>query len=304
MAEEWRLQEVRETARTEKPCELVWCIAGRREWRGVDLMQQEPRSLTGGWTDERILIVVKTYPEPSRKSVESVCTAGIIQGKGFVRLFPVPFRLLSDNQRFARYTWVDVPIKKASDWRPESHTPDLDKLVCGERMGSDRNWEERRRLLAPLISPSIEYLQSQQRQTNVSLWFIKPKEIIDFYLKPCARNWTEKQIAALCAQDMFERSGPRRLLEKIPFEFHYKFRCDDPTCNGHDMQCLDWEVSESYRSWRRKYPEPSVFKEKFLARFREEMIKKNDTHFYVGTLIAHPLTWTIVGLFYPKKAAS
>jgi hypothetical protein len=33
------------------------------------------------------------------------------------------------------------------------------------------------------------------------------------------------------------------------------------------------------------------------------MIKKNDTHFFVGTVHQHPGSWIIVGLFYPPKQA-
>lgn len=30
------------------------------------------------------------------------------------------------------------------------------------------------------------------------------------------------------------------------------------------------------------------------------MIRKNDTHFYVGTVHRFPSQWLIVGLFYPR----
>ena len=30
-------------------------------------------------------------------------------------------------------------------------------------------------------------------------------------------------------------------------------------------------------------------------------IERLDTHFFVGTLKAHPAEWNIVGLFYPPK---
>ena len=31
------------------------------------------------------------------------------------------------------------------------------------------------------------------------------------------------------------------------------------------------------------------------------MIRKFDTHFYVGTVREHPAEWIIVGLFYPPR---
>ena len=40
---------------------------------------------------------------------------------------------------------------------------------------------------------------------------------------------------------------------------------------------------------------------KFRQKYETEMIQKNDTHFYVGTVAKHPHTWIIVGLFYPPR---
>jgi hypothetical protein len=42
----------------------------------------------------------------------------------------------------------------------------------------------------------------------------------------------------------------------------------------------------------------------FRNRFENEMISKNDTHFYVGTIHRHPNNWIIVGLFYPPHEQS
>ncbi|MCH8922277.1 MAG: hypothetical protein IIA67_03890 [Planctomycetes bacterium] len=30
------------------------------------------------------------------------------------------------------------------------------------------------------------------------------------------------------------------------------------------------------------------------------MMEKNDTHFYVGTILAHPKSWVVIGVFWPK----
>jgi len=61
--------------------------------------------------------------------------------------------------------------------------------------------------------------------------------------------------------------------------------------------CTDWEMSQSYRQWRTTYEEN--WQEKFRQRYESDMIQKNDTHFYVGTVASHPHRWIIVGLFYP-----
>jgi hypothetical protein len=93
--------------------------------------------------------------------------------------------------------------------------------------------------------------------------------------------------------------SPKTELEKIPFSFRYEFRCDDGDCTGHKIICTDWEMGQSYRSWKAQYG--NQWEQKFRQRYETEMIQKNDTHFYVGTVHAHPHIWIIVGLFYPPR---
>jgi hypothetical protein len=47
-----------------------------------------------------VLITVKAYPNPSSSLAEAVCVAGVRKNGGFVRLYPIPFRDLEDEQQF------------------------------------------------------------------------------------------------------------------------------------------------------------------------------------------------------------
>ena len=67
------------------------------------------------------LIVVRTYPTPSKTGVEVSCTAAITNEGEWLRLFPVPWRFLPEDQRFRKYQWVEVAVTKATDPRPESY---------------------------------------------------------------------------------------------------------------------------------------------------------------------------------------
>lgn len=51
---------------------------------------------------QRILILCKTYPSPSARYVETSCVAGMSDDGRLIRLFPVPFRLVEDDQQFNR----------------------------------------------------------------------------------------------------------------------------------------------------------------------------------------------------------
>jgi hypothetical protein len=61
-------------------------------------------------------------------------------------------------------------------------------------------------------------------------------------------------------------------------------------------------MGQSYRRWSGDYGPD--WEAKFRERYETEMIQKNDTHFYVGTVHKHPNRWIIVGLFYPPRQAT
>lgn len=70
---------------------------------------------------ERILITVKTYPTLSKNNGELVCTAGLRQDGSWVRLYPVPFRLLEIGHRYEKYQYIEATLERPrSDQRPES----------------------------------------------------------------------------------------------------------------------------------------------------------------------------------------
>lgn len=62
---------------------------------------------------KRVLIIVRTYPVPAQKGVEVSCTAGVTDDGKWIRLFPLPYRLLEDASKFAKYQWITVNVTKA-----------------------------------------------------------------------------------------------------------------------------------------------------------------------------------------------
>jgi hypothetical protein len=71
----------------------------------------------------------------------------------------------------------------------------------------------------------------------------------------------------------------------------------DPSYKAHTMSCTDWEMGQSYRSWRDEYEEE--WETAFRQTYEEKMITRYDTHFFVGAIHRYPREWIIVGLFYP-----
>ncbi|MBI2867985.1 MAG: hypothetical protein HYX97_06595 [Chloroflexi bacterium] len=175
--------------------------------------------------------------------------------------------------------------------------PDPDSMKV---VGKAKGWEERRKLILPLVAQSIEELRERQVKTGQSLGVIKPKSILRLVIESSDDDeWREEQRAKLAQLPLptFVAKQPSPL-QKIPHKFSYEFLCDDKKCErAHKMMVVDWEIHESWRKWSKTYG--VGWEQKLRQRYENEMISKNDTYFYVGTMFRHPSNWIIIGLFYP-----
>ena len=251
---------------------------------------------------KRVLITARTYPVPSLKSIEASCTAGITDDGQWVRLFPVPYRLMDQEHRFSKWDWIDLSVLKAGDNRPESYKIDSGSIQIGEHLGTEDRWMARRRIIDPLKEPTMCGLRRlRDEQGFPTLGVVRPHYIKRLIIEPTASAWTPVELQRLKQDDLFQKA-PARTLEKIPFDFKYEFHCGDMHCNGHTMMCTDWEMGEAYRRWREAYG--ADWEKAFKNKFEAEMIEKCDTHFFVGTVHQHPGSWIIVGLFYPPKGTA
>ncbi len=95
----------------------------------------------------KILITVKTYPIPSSKYDELVCTAGVTESGDFIRLYPIKYRDLPFSQQYQKYQWIEVEVEKhcGRDNRKESYRPIDDTLrKLGEPIPTQTgDWSER-----------------------------------------------------------------------------------------------------------------------------------------------------------------
>jgi len=255
------------------------------------------------WIKKRVLITVRTYPVPSAKSIEASCTAGITDNGQWIRLFPVPYRFMDEDRRFKKWQWIDVEtIKAGNDPRPESFKINPDSITVGESVGTKDGWQQRRKLLESLRRSSMcRIYREHAEHGEPTLGFFRPFKIKRLLIEPAEQTqWTESQSATLRQQGTLFQKAPEQILEKLPLDFRYEFRCGDVDCKTHTMICTDWEMAQSYRRWRREYGDK--WEQAFRQRYEAEMIEKNDTHFFVGTLHQYPKSWIIVGLFYPPSA--
>ena len=255
----------------------------------------------------KVLITVKTYPIPSKKYDELVCTAGVTETGEFIRLYPINFRELPYTQQYKKYQWIEVMAEKyqGRDVRKESYRPLCDSIkTLGEPIPSTRdNWSERARYVLKEKARSMEDLYEQQIKDLTSLGIFKPKKVNDLVISPDETEWSSKFLHALKQQRLFEYRQKTLLPpRKVPFKFHYCFECDDSRCKGqHKMMIEDWEVGALFWKMVDKGCSHKEASQKVRDKFLNDLCGTDkDTYFYVGTILSHPKTWVVIGIFYPK----
>lgn len=254
------------------------------------------------YLDKRILIVVKTYPNPSPRYVETVCCAGVDLDTGeWVRLYPITFRQLAGRQ-FDKFQVIRCKVaRRPADSRPESWRVDQDTIELeGEPIpAGPKGWARRMELL-PAPSSSLHDITDARARDGTSLGMFRPKRIVRLTKKK-ADPWDEKQITALRQENLnlgAEMTRELNELEQIPWKFAYELECDDERCTGHELSIIDWEIGAAYRNWKRDYGEK--WEEALRQKFEREL-PASDLHLVVGNSAGHRGNFMIIGLVRPPR---
>jgi len=177
---------------------------------------------------ERVLIVVKTYPTLSQKYTELVCTAGFREDGSWIRIYPSPFRFLTDDQRYKKYQWIELDLaKNKKDPRPESYNPvNIDDITLGATIGTEQGWAHRRTLICEpnIIHTNLETIIAGAKSNAYSLAIFKPTKILDFIVEATDHAWEigklEAAKAALDQGSLFDesRNDDFKIMPKLPFK--------------------------------------------------------------------------------------
>jgi len=253
------------------------------------------------WEKKRVLVTVTAYPEKSKKYGQVVCTIGLTEEGEWIRLYPVPFNVFSGPNKLRKYDWIEVYCRKAEEKlsRKESYRVRdgslkiIDRSLSSKKIRGRVNWTERNRLILGHVAPSLEDLRAKFDEDRTSIGLIKPAEVFNFYKNGALQIYKDKRVFQ---QSLFGNKIPE--IEEIPHLFGYRFRCHG--CQDgkeHNIQCEDWELFESYRSWGNHYGDADLLWEKLQDKYFKSILKR-DLYFYMGTFSQFP-TWLIVGLYYP-----
>jgi hypothetical protein len=260
---------------------------------------------------ERLLITVKTYPTLSRKYGETVCTAALRENGTWVRLYPIPFRLMDYQNRYKKFDWIETVLAKSSrDHRPETHHPvDVNDITQHGSLDTDDNWRERRKLVLRKckVYDRLTLIIEAAHKNLCTLAVFKPTKILDFRWESDDRDWDEMKVQEMRNRndqgDLFAGEQDWRqtlqLMPKLPWRFSYKFQ--DAEGRTSELTVLDWEVGQLYWNCLKR---ADNLQSLALAKVRQQYFDnfvKTDLHFFLGTTLQYSdwaeNPWLIVGVF-------
>jgi hypothetical protein len=243
-----------------------------------------------------MLIVVRTYPDPSRRYDETVCTAAITDAGEWRRLYPVPLRYLEAEKQYRTWSVVRVDVEPVSgDNRSESRRPRLDSLVQDNRLTGEaarREWVA----ASPTFASVDELVQAGR-----SIGPVAVRSVEEFIAEPASAEWGPKEKAILQQDNLFQA---KRELEKIPVKFRLRWK--DGEGNEQTNTFRSWEICQTWRSWRDQYGEDEV-----IGRMRDQWMNNvlrpgRDILFFMGNLAQPKLrgVFHITGTYATTKGST
>jgi hypothetical protein len=266
-----------------------------------------------------------TYPSLSNKHYETVCTAGFKEDGSWIRIFPVPYRLMIDqfdNQIYNKWQWIEVDLEQnlAHDDRPESyHIKNIDTLKTLNRIDvyGHPKWSLRKEWVFKNkdVFDNLDNLITLTNKNELSLAVLKPTEIISMtYTKEDPTKYKNKlkELKARYEADkmqtqLFESyddiNSKFEFAEKIPYKFKYKFKTTDGKIRN--LMVEDWEIGMLYRKVFYTSHDESKACQDVINKYMG-FAKNNDVYFFLGTSYEWQKKnaddpYMIIGVFYPPK---
>lgn len=262
----------------------------------------------------RVLVTVKAYPKPSSKYEELVCTAGLLNGRDWVRIYPVSYRFLTDDQQYPKYSWIRMDLERTRrDFRPESYRPKqgLDEQIAVEETLATRDaWAARKSFVLREVFSSMSNIITLAYGTqHKSLATLRPKEIVGFEIEETDREWKESwQEHSLQASFAdLPVSGPRAMrapVRKVPYNYFYRFLTDGDN-SPRRLKIEDWEIGALFwNCLERTSGDEQAANEMVRKKYWETFVSEKDLLFFLGTTLEYHRRhvrnpFIIIGVFYP-----
>ena len=265
----------------------------------------------------RVLITVKTYPQPSGKYGELICPAGLLDGEKWIRIYPVAFRFLTEEKLYPKYSWIELDlVRNRRDFRPESYRPKqgIDEeitVLCS--LDTSNKWAARKDYVLKEVFTSISKLiHVAKSNEKKSLATLRPTEIINFVIEEDKRDWKEEWIALAKQGNIFEIDDKGQLKDrprvpKPPYKYFYEFLTENDT-KPHRMMIEDIEIGNLYWNCLKRTDGDEIAANQLVRpKYFDTFLEKNELYLFVGTTMQYhnvgPNPFIIVGIFYPPKTA-
>ncbi len=263
-----------------------------------------------------VLLTVKTYPLPTADHGEVVCTAGLLNGERWVRLYPIPAGLYNDR-RYPKYSWIELNlVKHPSDTRPETYMPRLgmdEPIRLLEKIGTANNWAARRGWIEKEVFESMDKLISLYQAEDRSLGTLRPLEIVDLVWEETEREWKPEWANQLRQMRMFDPNaqgitGQRPLIRKLPYNFKYRFLSRGDS-KPREISIHDWEIGMLYwKCLKTVGGDEHQAIQLVRAKYFDEFVARKDILLFLGTTYQYhkrraPNPFIIIGVFYPPKTS-
>ncbi len=149
-------------------------------------------------------------------------------------MYPVPFRRLDQTEQYKKYDWLNCRVvRSASDSRPEPYRPvEPSELVAVGHIGTDNNWNERRKLLLQTarVYDRLDELIAGAKANEISLAVFRPTRVTHFIWEPDEPAWDLDKVRQMrnvsSKHDLFADNSWRetfKIVLKRPYKFSYRF---------------------------------------------------------------------------------
>lgn len=245
-----------------------------------------------GAKEDECFILVKAQPHRSSAYFETVCCAGIGRDGRWRRQYPIPYRILFDNQKFARWDWIAYEYTKPKeDKRSESQKVIPESLVVGNRIKDS----ERAPFLNPLIRES--FADSDERQESLTL--LRPRSLeIQWVEKSRSELESERAKHAELANQLPLFDKPARPIEPCPIQFAARWHDSNGIAHRHERD--DWETSTAFNRFEKDYGREKaleIIRTKFESQyFQSGLVLAFSTHSRRNATYGMPNQWLLVGL--------
>jgi hypothetical protein len=215
-------------------------------------------------------------------------------------LYPIDLRYLERHKHYKLYDWISVPIERNSkDPRPESYKVRADNIEVLGHLGTDREWAARRDTIMRDGSwhfECLEALKAKQKESRTSIGIVAVAKVLRVELTQRSdqdrKDHDRKAANIASVGELFV--AKHKELAFLPWRVRLHWACVGAGCPGHTATVLDWGLNELGRRDGR---------EKALKRMEALADpQRNDLRLYMGNLFSRQHIFSIIGLWYPKRA--